>query len=471
MQRRLALAFAATALAAVVLVGFGTLLLAQRGARQAATEQLVDEMEAITALAVGTRDFREFSSGLLRSRQAFDFDSLQMVVVTGDNQLVIPDESRLGRGRPFTFIPVETTSGLPTELAPDQRTRLDRNEFVVFDADNQVLALRRFDIRFRQGAPDVGSFALMGARNVEPLPRQAVAWFLVSGLAVVSGAIAAGIWLARRLVRPIHALQTTTATLAAGNLEARTAIDGDDELADLGRSVNQMAGELQRSKQLDQQFLMSISHDLRTPLTAIEGYGEALVDGTADDGTEVGRIIVGQAQRLERLVQDLMDLARLDANQFTLDLQPVDVAVLAGRTVAALQNATDEVAVSFVRQSPDPLVVNGDPDRLTQVMTNLIDNGAKFAASSVTVTTGRDDRWATVTVTDDGPGISEADRPYVFDRLYIGKAQPVRAENSSGLGLAIVNELVGAMGGVVGVAPGPDGGTEFTVRLPLVERN
>ena len=470
MQRRLAAAFALIALAAVVLVGLGILLLAQRGARQETTDQLVDEMEAIAELASGTRSLRNFGQALARSQQAFNFETLRVAVVTDANDLIVTAQADPVRGRRPALVPDENPSGLPQKLTNGQREQFDSGEAVILDNRRNVNALIRINARFQESDLSNIELALLGSQQVAPLPNRTILWFLLSSAIVLVGATAAGTLLARRIVRPIRSLQATTAQLAAGHLSARTVVEGEDELADLGRSVNVMASELQRSKQLDQQFLMSISHDLRTPLTAIGGYGEALVDGTAHDIPAVGRIIVGQATRLERLVQDLLDLARLDAKQFTLARDVVDAGVISGRTVAEQQAsaAGEGVELRFHRHGDGPLTVIGDADRLTQVVTNLVDNAVKFARSMVQVTCTSDSGWAVISVADDGAGISSEDLPHIFDRLYAGQSQPRRAESSVGLGLTIVKELVMAMNGSVTPGEAAGGGTVFTVRLPLV---
>lgn len=469
MQRRLAFALALTALAAVVLVGLGVVLQANRGARSEATDDVTRAAEAIAELSAGTRRLGDFGRQLTQSRQAFNFEALQVVLVDDDGKVVpVGAGGRIGReeGPP---IPGPMVDGLPSQLGPDQLETFQVGDPVVFDGDGVVIVLVELDVE----TPDLeridGTFGLVAAERVLALPRRAIGWFLWSSLVVLAGASLAGALLARRLVHPIRAMQRTTASIAAGDLQARTEVTGDDELADLGNSVNAMATELERSKQLDQQFLMSISHDLRTPLTAIGGYAEALVDGTATDGTAIGGIIGHQAQRLERLVQDLLDLARLDANQFRLHPAVVDLAVITGRSVAemAAKATAQGVDLRFEREAANPILVNADPDRVAQVVGNLVDNALRFAESAVIVGVARRGSHGIVSVRDDGPGIDPADLPHIFDRLYSGRIQPKRSESSTGLGLTIVRELTFAMGGSVTVTGNADRGSRFEMNLPL----
>ncbi len=472
MQRRLALALALTALAAVVLVGLGVVLQANRGARSEATENVTRAAEAIAELSAGTRRLGDFGRQLALSRQAFDFEALQVVLVTDEGEVLQAGGAagRIGRAEPP---PADdpALADLPSVLGSDQLAVFRSGEPVVVDGEGRVIVLIELDV----DAPDRrridGRLGLVAAERVLALPRRAIGWFLWSSLVVLAGASLAGVVLARRLVRPIRAIQRTTASIAAGDLRARTEVRGDDELADLGNSVNVMAGELERSKQLDQQFLMSVSHDLRTPLTAIGGYAEALADGTATDRAAIGRIIGQQAGRLERLVQDLLDLARLDANQFRLHPSTMDLAVVAGRSAAEFvaSATTRGVDLSFEREAGIAVPVQADPDRVAQVISNLVENAVKFADSSVVVLVTRQGSHGIVSIRDDGPGIDAADLPHIFDRLYSGRIQPKRSESSTGLGLTIVRELTVAMGGTVTVTRNTDRGSRFEIRLPLTE--
>ena len=470
MQRRLSLALALTALAAVVMVGLGVVLQASRGARNEATVNVTTSVAAVADLAVGTRRLGDFGRQLARSRQAFDFEALQVVLVDLDGEIVQADAAGDRRGRGDAPAASEMLEDLPPTLTGDQLETFRAGEPIVFDGRQVVLALIALDVTTPDLRGAEGTLGLVAVDRIRPVPNQALGWFVWSSVVVLAGASLAGVLLARRLVKPIQAIQGTTAAIAAGDLQARTAVTGTDELADLGRSVNVMASELERSKQLDQQFLMSISHDLRTPLTAIGGYAEALVDGTATDRAAIGTIIGQQARRLERLVQDLLDLARLDANRFQLNPSTVDLVVVTGRTVAemAATAAGRGVSMRFDRAPEMRIPVHVDPDRLAQIVGNLIDNAIKFATDSVVVGVSSEASQAVISVVDDGPGIDEADLPHIFDRLYSGRRQPKRTEMSTGLGLTIVRELATAMGGTATVA-NADSGSRFEVRFPRAD--
>ena len=291
----------------------------------------------------------------------------------------------------------------------------------------------------------------------------------VAALVAAAAATAVSLWLVRRLTRPLEAMERTARAIAGGDLDARVGnTDADDELAAVGAAIDTMAAELGRHRSLERAFLMSISHDLRTPLTSIRGYAEAVAEGAADDEESRRRaatIIEAEARRLERLVADLLELARLDAREFSLHPGPVDVAEVARHAALALEPAAREVGLRLVvAGDPGPVMAVADPERLAQVVANLVENALKYAATTVEVATLSLPDRVEIGVADDGPGIDPEDLPRVFERLYTSRRQPGR-KVGTGLGLAIVRELVSAMGGRVGVEGTPAGGTRFVVTL------
>jgi signal transduction histidine kinase len=192
-----------------------------------------------------------------------------------------------------------------------------------------------------------------------------------------------------------------------------------------------------------------------------------LSDGAVDDPIHAGNVIGNHADRLERLVGDLLDLAKLDANRFQLHLQPFDIGVAVGRTVAGLVPSAERFGLELTFANSGPLIAQADPDRLAQVVANVVDNAIKFARSHVATSVSPNGTHALIEISDDGPGILPEDLPHVFERLYVSSSQPTRAENPNGMGLAIVRELTTAMGGSVAASAGPDGGTIVTLRVPL----
>jgi two-component system sensor histidine kinase BaeS len=303
--------------------------------------------------------------------------------------------------------------------------------------------------------------------------RRAVPWFLVAaGITVLLGAAVA--WgLSRRLTGPLREATDVTVRIADGDLSSRVPEHVNaggrprDELDTLAHSINAMADSLERSRGLEQQFLLSVSHDLRTPLTSIRGYAEAIADGAAPDATAAAGVILTESRRLERLVKDLLDLAKLDARRFTFSLATVDLAEIAADSADGFRREAEAVGVHLLVDAPaPPVLARVDPDRLQQVMANLAENALKYAASVISIAVRAEGDGARVEVADDGPGIAAEDLPHVFERLYVARAEPVRKEAGSGLGLAIARELIEAMGGSVRAEANVPTGTRMVVTLP-----
>jgi len=319
-------------------------------------------------------------------------------------------------------------------------------------------------------------------------PGGSVSFFVfAAGVALVVAATVAAL-IARRISRDVVAASAAAEAIAAGDLEVRIEGRGPTypELAALGAAINTMAEGLSRARALERQFLLSISHDLRTPLTSIRGYAEAIADGAVPDVGSAAEVVVAEAARLERLIRDLLDLAYLDAHQFSLHLGAVDLGAAVSAAAEALRFELETATVTLeVRPPPEPLLVTADGDRLAQIIANLVENAGKYARSRVVVSVApeagearrrRDgeaavERAVAVAVEDDGPGIAAEDLPHIFERLYTSERRPSRAARGTGLGLAIVAELTEAMGGSVRAESpvGPEGGTRMVVRLPLHE--
>lgn len=297
----------------------------------------------------------------------------------------------------------------------------------------------------------------------------------VLGAAAISLGIAALVatYLARRMTRPLAAMETTARSIASGDLTARVDTQGvhDDELASLANTINAMASDLDVARGHERAFLLSVSHDLRTPLTSIRGYAEAIADGTVegkDNRIRAATVISTESQRLERLVADLLDLARLDAHQFSLHPTPVDVQSVVHDAVEAFRPAAADIGVTLDVEPGAPVPATVDAQRLAQIVANLVENALKFATTRVVVGVREVDDHVVLHVDDDGPGIAPEDLPRVFERLYTSRTVPGRTLGT-GIGLAIVRELASAMGGDARVEPIDAEGTRFVVTFPNVQ--
>ncbi len=283
--------------------------------------------------------------------------------------------------------------------------------------------------------------------------------------AAVGAVIAAGIafLLARAVSRPIERVSDASLALAAGERPGPLPETGSTEVAALAESFNRLADDLDRARAAERSFLLSVSHELKTPLAAIRGHGEALLDGVMTI-EQAAPVVVNESMRLERLVRDLLDLARLNQRSFSVTPGDVDLAVLATDAVARHRAESLRVEVTLRAETNGPAPAIADPDRTLQVLSNLIENALRTTPSGGTVTIAA--HPGVLTVADTGPGLAPDELPYAFERFFLYTRYARHRAVGTGLGLAIVKELTEAMGGTIGVASVRGRGTTFTLRLP-----
>jgi signal transduction histidine kinase len=289
-------------------------------------------------------------------------------------------------------------------------------------------------------------------------------------LSVVVAAI-----MAYSIARPLERIALAAEEVAAGNYDQEVDIERPVEVARLATSFNRMAGQVQATLQSQQDLVANVSHELKTPLTSIQGFSQALLNGTASDlpaRERAATIIHTEAGRMRRLVDDLLDLARLEAGQVELARESVDMIDLLRGCAARLSPLSEEAGIMLRLDLPPALPpVIGDADRLGQVFVNLVDNALKHAqdaagGGNVVIQAARDDHLVACSVTDNGPGIPPQDLPRVFERFYQVDKSRVRRGSGAGLGLAIAREIIQAHGGRIGVESVEGLGTRFTVELP-----
>jgi signal transduction histidine kinase len=299
---------------------------------------------------------------------------------------------------------------------------------------------------------------------------------IAAGIAALVASLIAAVW-ARRLARPVHEVAAATARVATGDLQARVPVEGSDELAGLARSFNEMAAALDEARRREGEFLANVSHELRTPITAIRGYVEAIEEGAvhgAAGRAEALGVIKTEAARLERLVADVTDLARLGTKEFRLSVRDADLAPVLRDAASAHRSEASNGGVTLDLAVDDALPCRTDPDRVRQIVANLVENALRVtpAGGTVRIAGHAQGAWILIDVGDTGPGIPADHLPHVFERAYlrnVGGAEtpaPGRLTSGSGLGLAIVRELVRALGGRVDVASEVGRGTTFRVALP-----
>jgi two-component system sensor histidine kinase BaeS len=309
------------------------------------------------------------------------------------------------------------------------------------------------------------STAGIGAANTS-LRHALAAGIGWSALVLALLAVLAGVVFARRITRPVVALTGAARAMASGERGVRVADgQGQGELGDLSRTFNHMADTLDLEDQLRRVLVADVAHELRTPLAILQATIEAMADGITEPSAETLTSLHDETLRLGRIVEDLEVLASAEAASLTLELKPVDLAVVAEEATRGLEPQIVSAGLSLTRAF-QPAVVRGDKNRLHQILVNLLTNAIKFTpdGGSIRVSVSSQDRLARLVVEDSGRGISQADLGHVFDRFWRGPG--VRHTSGSGVGLAVVQELVHAHQGEVTVASEEGYGAQFVVTLP-----
>jgi len=288
---------------------------------------------------------------------------------------------------------------------------------------------------------------------------------LATGLIVAVFAVLLGMLLARRATVPVRRLTAAAEAWSRGEREHRVGYSAEDEFGAMAASFDRMADSLKDQERLRRVFAGDVAHELRTPLMILRSLVEAMQDGVMDRDDAGLASMHEEVDRLGRMVADLEVLASADAARFTLRTGPVDLSELAGRVVAEYRPLFSDRALGL--ETPGhPVVVEGDGIRVGQVLGNLLANALRFTpeGGSVDVRLSADDSKAVLQVSDSGPGIPEDELPHVFDRFFRGRNAGVAG---SGIGLAVVSELVHAHGGSASAGNRPGGGAVFTVTLPV----
>jgi two-component system, OmpR family, sensor histidine kinase BaeS len=287
-----------------------------------------------------------------------------------------------------------------------------------------------------------------------------------SVLAVVAS-VALAVILARMLARPLADIGSAARRIADGDYAARVPREGPEELASLADSFNQMAASLEEQERMRRDFIASAAHELRTPLTNLQGYLEALRDGviTADRATYES--LHEEADRLVRLSRSLDALAEGDAGTSPPDLVELDLAVAIRMALDLALPSIERAGLRLVQEVPPTLPARADPDRLAQVLANLLSNAVRYTPrdGTVTVRAERQPADVLVSVSNTGDGIPAEDLDRVFERFYRVEKSRDRARGGAGIGLAIVKQLVESTGGQVGAESG-DGQTRFWFSVP-----
>jgi signal transduction histidine kinase len=291
---------------------------------------------------------------------------------------------------------------------------------------------------------------------------------LAAGLAA---GIIAGVLLAQRVAHPIRDAAVAAGRLSAGDRSVRLDVRPPAEVAELATAFNQLAAALATSEGRERDFLLSVSHELRTPLTTIRGYAEAIADGVVgpDGAPRAGRTMLDEAERLDRLISDLLVLARLEAADLPVELMPVDLSELIGAAAEAWGARCAAVGVTLRTELPGvPVVVRTDPGRIRQVVDGLCENALRVVppGAPLVLAVRAAPQGGIVEVRDGGPGFTDDDLTVAFERGALYQRYRGVRKVGSGLGLALAARLVRRLGGVIEAGHAAEGGARFTVGLP-----
>jgi signal transduction histidine kinase len=322
----------------------------------------------------------------------------------------------------------------------------------------------------RQNVPAPSASPPAGQERFQIVVEQSL---LIAGFAALAAAVVVSLYVSRRIVEPLQELSLVSRRLAQGYYRERTAIQSDDEMADLASSINQLADALEKTEQRRLTLLADVAHELRTPLTTIEGYMEGLIDGVIAPEPETFTLIQHEATRLKWLIQELALLSRAEAGQLRVECKLLDLKAPILNVVAQFrpQFTAQEVTLNL-DLPPEPVMINADSDRIEQILINLLGNALHYTppGGHVRLRVMPSDYFVQIEIRDTGIGIPAEHLPHIFERFYRVDKSRARTSGGTGIGLTIARHLVYAHGGEIWAeSEGAGRGATFFVTLPLPE--
>ncbi len=299
--------------------------------------------------------------------------------------------------------------------------------------------------------------------------RSAKMAILFSTLLAAALAVFISIWLAGSITRPLQKLMRGIKELGKGKQAAKIQISGKDEFQELSQAFNEMSARLARNEEIRRTLVADVAHELRTPLTILQGKFESILEGAAEPSEQVILELSDEGYRLNRLVKDLQQLSLAEAGKLPLQKCPVNMKTFAAKVCTNLQWLAEDKGITLSSENiPEDVELFIDPDRMTQVLVNLIGNALRHtpAGGRVDVSAEVRNDCFLLHIADTGPGIPEESLPYIFERFYKRDPARTRKDGGTGLGLSIAKGFVEAHGGTVAVKSKLNQGTTFTVSLP-----
>ena len=461
----------------IIAVTLALLVRSDPFSRELAQERLIPVLNNVVRLA--QQDLRTGAAPeqvMADLRAQVDTQTTRVLFVTGTNRRIVADSGNTLKSRNLS----EVTSGLPQRLSGG----LTSGKIDVGDKQLWIYVARIGAAPQNTGV--VVAQAPEGSSLASPIYAQMLRQLALSGCIGGLLSVLLALLIAGSVSSPLRRLTKAAAAIAEGDYNQTVPMQGPSEVQELATNFNSMAEQVRASQQSQRDFLANVSHDLKTPLTSIQGFAQAITDGAAGDPESVRRsagVIQDEAQRMSRMVSDLLDLARIESGQIVMRREPVHLNAVLRNCVDKLTLHAQQIGVTLNTQVPDNLpVVVGDGDRLAQVFTNLMDNALKHTpeggkvtlaaralSGSSIVRRGTLRAWPAgveVSVSDTGSGIPPEDLGRIFERFYqVDKARP--RGSGLGLGLAIVRQIVEAHYGAITAESVIGLGSRFVVTLPL----
>ena len=375
-------------------------------------------------------------------------------------------------------IQISSTSTLTAGIAPgtpDITEAIALNKIAVFrgldkETDENILAVSH---PLTSNGKVVGVLRMVTSmRDVDHQVKMAVLVICLIALLCMAIVVGSNLLFINNVVEPVAIVTDAAKRISAGSYGFRIEKSYTDEMGELVDNINDMSLKIGQNEKMQTEFISSVSHELRTPLTAINGWGETILEDPTGDPEQLRRgirIILNESRRLSTMVEELLEFSKMQDGRFTLQIEPMDLQAEFEDAIFTYRELFRQEGIELEYDAGEELLdpISGDPERLKQVFCNVLDNAAKHggAGKRICASLVREDGWQVVRVRDYGPGIPEAELPFVKQKFYKGSSKA----RGSGIGLAVCEEIISLHGGSFEVANAEGGGAEVTIRLPEVE--